>query len=181
MKKIHLFILLQLVWISIFVTGILYFNKPTPLPEVNNDSVTTITIFNGKPKNGHLEINPDTTIRVYANTEVKWVIDSTSNVESFRIKKKWLSSDIFDEHQQPPSSPSRSSSGTVGKYKNKTYNYKILWTMKKDKSRQEYTFDPKLAIKPTFNVFHVIISIFAGIISIFSLFLLGTKKEKITR
>lgn len=178
MKKTHLFILLQIVSISKIVSEILHFTHPTPLANGDNDPVN-ITILDGNPQNGRVLIRPASTVPVEANTKVEWVIDPNSNVESFRIQKKWWSSNIFRDNQQPPSNPTRRGAGTVGNFANKTYSYNILWRMKNDSSGKEYKFDPKLAINPRpFNLFHLLASF---MVWIFSFFLLKTKKEKVGR
>ena len=176
MKKIHLFILLQIVWISLFVIGILYFNKPDWFGPANVET-RTIKIMNGDPENGHLILDPDTTVIVKPGWKVEWVIDSSSNVNKFHIKKKPGSSEIFNRNHKPPSRDTTRESGIVGNYKERTYSYDIKWKIKG--YEKQYTFDPKLAINPVPFFPPPFISIFAGLIFLFSLLLLQQKKKKV--
>ena len=148
MKKIQLFILLQIIWACLLVGSLWvyhnYFQLARSLP-------ITITIITGDPKNGTLELLPDanSTVIVKKNQMVIWKIDSASNVDSFRIEKKDTSAEIFD--QKPHKKQSKEDSGKVKSTKLQiVYDYNIFWKIKGDKAdSDERKFDPKLAINPS--------------------------------
>lgn len=150
MKKIPLFILLQLVWVGLLVGSLTLYHS-----SLNSDQSLsrTIKIMSGNPKNDELTLSPNTDpIMVSRWRQVTWEIDPASNVKSFMIqKKKYNSKQIFFPLLRPSAHLKRTSSGTVNSLvgKSNVYNYTILWKMITDSdSIPLRQFDPKLAINP---------------------------------
>lgn len=148
MKKILLFILLEVILFSLLAGGFWVNNNYMSLDSYHQ---TTITIMRGNPSNDSLILDPDTTPEVYKGRKVNWIIDSKSNVDSFSIRIKKNSDHIFPFFLLPPSKFTREGSGTVYPRftigDRKLYRYDINWKMKGEDTVR--TFDPKLSIKPT--------------------------------
>ena len=144
MKKIVRFILLQLICISLLAGGLfLYHNSIIPQPSYDR----TIKIMNGNLKDNTLQLQPNIDpIEVCKAKKVTWRIDSSSNVESFRIEKKSTSKEIFASNSLPPSHHIKSGEGTVGPSiaTGTVYSYTICWI--KIGETTERKFDPKLAV-----------------------------------
>ncbi|MEO6723016.1 MAG: hypothetical protein ABIN67_21805 [Ferruginibacter sp.] len=145
MKKVLLFLLLQLIWICLLVGGLSLYNKSLSF---SDSYPTTITIKSGNAKDNTLVLDPgDDTVEVFRGRKVTWIIDGSSNVESFRIGKKKASTQIFVIGTHPATNHTRRGWGTVDPLRGKgtVFSYSIFWKMAGDTTERE--FDPKLAVK----------------------------------
>lgn len=178
MKKILLFIFLQLVWVVLLISGLWLYqtNLPVSLDKISD---VTITIKSGNVKNDKLILEPAGEVKVSNGTVVNWVIDPSSNVDSFRIEKKWLfSTQIFKDRHRPPARLTRRGSGTVDSFKtSKKYRYNIYWIKKGE--TEEKKFDPKLAIKPIgLDKLNLVIYSVYGVLALSTFSVFRTKKVK---
>jgi len=160
--------LLQLIWICLLIGGLfLYHNSITSA----ESHPTIIKIKNGNAQNDSLELDPDPggglPVPVYKWRKVTWVIDLSSNVESFYIEVKPKSTQIFALGLHPSSRYTRSVWGTVDPFRNKgtECNYTIWWKMKGD--NKDRKFDPKIAVNSnTVDFIVLLIFIVYGILAI---------------
>lgn len=174
MKKIIWFILLQLICICLLAGGLfLYHNSIIS----KGSHATTIKIMNGNPIDNTLLLDPNTDmIGVYRWRKVTWIIDTSSNVDYFRIEKKDTSKQIFI--LGPPSKHTKSGWGTVGPVigNNTVYGYNIFWKMRGDTTERK--FDPKLAvISNTFAPIERMIYIVYAILFLLSFSVFRTAKK----
>ena len=148
MKKIHLFILFQLIWISQLVVGYSRSNISNSKSQARTDSIN-ITIKSGNIKNGKLILDHTGTVDVYRGTVVTWNVDPSSNVKYFLIEKKGSSKEIFNIHNPPPGNYTGRGSGKVDENAvlNREFSYTIYW-ITNPFDNHIYRFDPKLAVKP---------------------------------
>lgn len=166
MKKILLFILLESISICLLVVGFWVYNNSMSFDGYHQ---TIITIESGNPLNDSLKLNSDTTPEVYKGRKVTWIIDQSSNVDSFRIQRKPKSKRIF--LFSPSSEYNKEASGTVSpRYlvaNGKLFNYNIYWKMKGDTTVRK--FDPKLSVKPNPGLVFRDLLIFIGFCIMFLL------------
>ena len=176
MKKIVWFILLQLICICLLAGGLLLYHNSI-IPQASYDR--TIKIMNGNLKDNTLQLQPNVDpIEVCKAKKVTWRIDSSSNVESFRIEKKSTSKEIFATNHNPPSHHTRSGEGTVGPSiaTGTEYSYTIFWIKKMETTERK--FDPKLAvISSSFAPMEWIIYIVYAILALLSFSVFRTAKK----
>lgn len=176
MKKLLLFILLELICLCLILGGLYIKNNSM---NFTNEHDTTIEIVNGDTSNDTLTLNPGIMPDVYKGRKVTWNINPSSNVESFRLKRKDKTDHIFII--SPLSDFKKEISGTVyPRYliaDDRIYNYYILWKKKGDPKVR--TFDPKLAVKSTgFTTLELLIYILSGALFLFPFTIFRTKKTR---
>lgn len=150
MKKILLFIVLEIILAGLLVGGLFLYHESLVANSQVGKSVT-IKIKRGNSMNNTLTLEPANTVNVFNGSVVTWIIDPilTSNVDSFRIEKKENSPEIFRNDHLPPRTHAQRASGTVDNLSERIYNYNIFWRKRGDpKSMKERRFDPKLALIP---------------------------------
>ena len=154
MKKLPLFILLQLIWITLLVGGCSrYSSSPSTslgISDLGIPDTVTIKIMSGNTQNDQLVLEPAGTIDVHPGTVVNWIIDPSSNVKFFLIEKKVFSRNIFDSNFPPPTNYTTSGFGKVDASAaiNRVFNYNIWW-VKDHLDGYGHRYDPKLAIRPS--------------------------------
>jgi len=124
-----------------------------------------IIILKGNTANGKLKLDRDE-INVYVGDTVTWSISASSNVVSFRIKKKWLYSRIFTEDD--PTDHGRELNRQVKKdVPGRKFKYSIYW---KDSDGNIHEYDPKISVMPSpFNFPKLLIGLILSILALFSL------------
>lgn len=147
MKKLPLFILLQLIWIGLLIGGLSLYHK-SPIKMKVKSGPIIIRIISGQPMNDSLVIIPANldTVIVYRGDTIIWAIDSLSNVDSFKLALKKPTPDFGGSF--PGLNYSKIAAGIIGPHAklNKVYEYNIFWKMKND--TRQWVLDPKLSIKP---------------------------------
>ena len=143
MKKIILFVFVQLVLVSLLIGGLIGYESFTNAERAHD---VTITIKGVDPVTNDLIMDPpaNNEVPVYKRQLVTWHIDPSSNLQYIRIKKKDTSDGIFDELK--PLADGRWQ-GHVGFFNttDKVYSYNIFWKLRT--GTREITFDPKLAVR----------------------------------
>ena len=164
-RVIILFLVKQLVLIGILLLALdLY---PDFSIDGQRSGDVKIKIGNGDKPSGELKLTPGGKPPVHAGKNVIWSIKSASNVQSFEIKTKSTSENVFES--DPPRGDRQNDA--IGKLKDRNdevdYEYAIIWY---DKSGAgPYTHDPKIAVKPYRILLQVLIyilyALFAALIS----------------
>lgn len=176
MKKIVWFILLQLICICLLAGGLLLYHNSIIF---DKSHPTTIKIMNGNLIDSTLLLEPNLdTINVYRLRKVTWIIDSSSNVDSFRIEKKDTSKEIFFFGLEQSSHHKISAWGTVYPVirKDTMFSYNIYWKMSGEKTERK--FDPKLAvISSSFAPIERMIYIVYAILALLSFSVFRTAKK----
>ena len=135
--------------------------------------------MNGNLIDSTLLLEPNLeTINVYRLRKVTWIIDSSSNVDSFRIEKKDTSQEIFFFGLEQSSHHTRSGEGTVGPSiaTGTEYSYTIFWIKKMETTERK--FDPKLAvISSSFAPMEWMIYIVYAILALLSFSVFRTAKK----
>ena len=179
MKRIHVFILLQLIWIGLLVGGLSWYHDSfnfQPLAPI------TITIMQGNLQDSTLILVPsaDSVIVVEGKQKVRWKIAPGSNVGTFRIKKKDTSIGIFSILNPPPKGHTDDGEGKVSGTVDSgdKYYYDIFWKLPNESKERERRFDPKLAVNSSKAAPSegLLIGIYAGL-SLLSLMVLRPAKK----
>ena len=176
MKKIILFLLLQVLLFCFFYGGQALYHNFSKSSKGRNVVITIKSII---PGTDNLILDPTTDpVDVYKGKDVIWTIDPSSNVDSFRIEIKNNYPQIFHPSYKPPIKHAKSSKGHVDTiHGNGTiYGYSIIW--KKPGDTTQHRFDPKLAVRSsTFKMGELLLKILTVIMFLFSFAIFRTNKK----
>ena len=177
MKKAFPSFLIQLLVLSAVAYAILVYSESFNFFPHDTD----ITITFGDTNNNTLALVPNKDpLWVFKNKKVNWSIDAgATTVKTFSIIGKDSSVNIFDSSEHPPSKQVRKGYGRV---KNEAkdrqvYGYSIIWY---DYSDKPHTFDPKIAINPSFTAYALAITV-GYVIGVLSLTMMFIKKMNKSR
>lgn len=124
----------------------------------------TITIYSGNPSNHELKLSDNGYSEVPQYNRIHWIITPGSNVASIeKIHKKKDSPGVFIF------GPSRDGNEWTGKVMfapDSDYQYYITWIEKG--TGTHHTYDPKIAVKPSFNIafLFIIVAFILGLATI---------------